>query len=162
MITLFTATNHDTNAILAMMKNFNQDAGYHFDETTSQKTLSTFLSNKDLGRLWLIQQHETTIGYIAIAFGFSFEHGGRDGFIDELFIKPQYRGQKFGTMTLSLMQSEAKKLGVNILHLEVEPENKIAYKLYQTQGFRDNDRLLMSKKLTNSSISNTRSLLASG
>jgi GNAT superfamily N-acetyltransferase len=33
------------------------------------------------------------LGYIVLAFGFSFETGGRNAFIDELYVAPEHRGK---------------------------------------------------------------------
>ncbi len=45
-------------------------------------------------------------------------------------------------------EEEARKLGVNAIHLEATRENAVAIALYRRVGFVDHERWLMTKKLT--------------
>lgn len=80
-------------------------------------------------------------------FGFSFEYGGRDAFIDELYLDKAYRGKGHGKAVLEQAAIEAKELGVKAIHLEVERHNASGRKLYTKSGFETSDRELMSKRL---------------
>ena len=88
------------------------------------------------------------LGYLAVTFGFSLEFYGRDAFIDELFIRPAFRGRGLGARALQSVEPECRALGVRALHLEVERDNAVGRELYRKQGFLDNERQLLSKRLT--------------
>jgi len=91
-----------------------------------------------------------TAGYAVIAFGFSLEFGGRDAFLDELFIVEACRGQGIGSAALSAVCAWARHEGLCALHLEVERDNKAAKALYTRTGFEDRSHYnLMSLHIAN-------------
>jgi ribosomal protein S18 acetylase RimI-like enzyme len=133
--------------ILSMMEDFYAIDTYPFNAALTEKNLKTFIDNPGLGRLWLISLQEKTIGYIVLSFGFSFEYGGRDAFIDEFYIHKDFRNKGIGKETLEYLCNKSMKLGVQSIHLEVENHNHIGNRLYLNQGFRSNNRTLLTKKL---------------
>jgi ribosomal protein S18 acetylase RimI-like enzyme len=86
-------------------------------------------------------------GYIVLTLGYSLEFHGRDAFVDELFVLPEYRHRDVGTQALPFIGQQCRLLGVHALHLEVERGNTAAQRLYRGLGFRDHDRYLMTKWL---------------
>jgi len=48
---------------------------------------------------------------------------------------------------MNFIEKKAQELGVNVLHLEVEQHSTVGSKLYRNRGFKDNGRILLSKKL---------------
>ena len=84
------ATEKDIPEILTMMEQFNSIDNYPFDKSKTNNNISDFLADTNLGRIWLVQNENIIIGYLILAFGYSFEHGGRDAFIDELFLKIRF------------------------------------------------------------------------
>ncbi|MFS4466819.1 GNAT family N-acetyltransferase [Maribacter sp. 2210JD10-5] len=133
--------------LLEMMRGFNAVDNYSFNPKITEQNLTDFLSNESLGRLWLISVEDKPIGYVVLTFGFSFEYGGRDAFIDELFIKERFRGKGIGTKTMEFILTEAKRLHINAIHLEVEKHNN-ANRLYKKLGFNSTNRELFVKRLT--------------
>lgn len=147
MIQFVQATTFDIQQVLHFMKGFYAIDGYSFDEVRAKRNIEKFIHNKQLGRLWLLQSEGTSIGYLALTFGFSFEYGGRDAFIDELYLDEAFRNKGFGTSILKQLDVEAKSLDVKAIHLEVERHNEGGKKLYKKSGFEANDRILMTKPL---------------
>ncbi len=137
----------DKRDVLEMMTAFNEMYGYDFDLTSREKNLQSFSSDEMLGRLYLIQLHNKKVGYLVLTFGFSFEYKGRDAFIDEFYIQKAYRKQGIGKLTMDFIETEAKRLGVHALHLEVEFDNKRANRLYLNKGYETNNRTLLTKKM---------------
>ena len=140
-------TKKDESEVIEMMTSFNKIDGYDFDSEIGKRNLLEFTSNEVLGRLYLIKFDWHNIGYIILTFGFSFEYKGRDAFIDEFYIKQDYRNKGIGKMTMDFIESESKKLDIKAVHLEVEPHNTNANKLYMSKGFESNGRALLTKKL---------------
>ncbi|MGB6460153.1 MAG: GNAT family N-acetyltransferase [Candidatus Acidiferrum sp.] len=141
------AASADEAALLRMMRNLaEQEPGaYFFDEPVVRGALQKFLANPDLGQAWVFFDGEIPVGYIVLTFGFSFEFHGRDSFIDELYLEPQYRGQRIGRRAMSFVEERARELGVNAIHLEVDEGNTPAEELYRRAGYDDNSRYLMTK-----------------
>ncbi|MGB5818062.1 MAG: GNAT family N-acetyltransferase [Saonia sp.] len=148
METLFTeAKDHDIPIILEMMGTFNAIDDYPFDPETRYKNLSELMGNPGLGSIFLIRNQECIIGYIVLTFGYSFEYQGRDAFIDEFFIKEDFRNRGIGKTTLGFIERASEKLGINAIHLEVENHNVNANSLYLNKGFIGNQRTLLTKKI---------------
>jgi diamine N-acetyltransferase len=147
MIELRLATEEDALTILKLMEKFYFIDNYPFNRETVQPNLKLLITNESLGRLWLIESKNEIIGYLALTFGFSFEYGGRDAFIDEFFIVEEFRGKGIGKTVLQLLEPLALEAGVQTLHLEVEPHNKAGNQLYLKSGFKGNDRILLNKAI---------------
>ena len=143
------AAAEDEQALLRMMRNLaEQEPGaYFFDELAVRGVLQKFLASPDLGRAWVFLDGETPVGYIVLTFGYSFEYHGRDSFIDELYIEPQYRRQGIGRRAMQFVEESACELGVNAIHLEVDQGNNPAAELYRRVGYEDHARFLMTKWL---------------
>jgi len=141
------AGEKDVPEILKMMEQFNSIDNYPFDKGQTKENLLLFLADQNLGRAWVIDSENLIIGYIILAFGFSFEYGGRDAFIDELFLKSEYRQKGIGKLAMDFIQDEAIGLGIKVVHLEVEKHNEKGAKLYRKKGYEDNGRVLLSKKI---------------
>jgi ribosomal protein S18 acetylase RimI-like enzyme len=143
------AVPEDEGALLRMMRNLaEQEPGaYFFDESVVREVLRKFLARPDLGQAWVFLDRETPVGYIVLTFGYSFEFHGRDSFVDELYIEPQYRRQGIGRRAMQFVEERARELGVNAIHLEVDEGNDAAAELYRRAGYDDHSRFLMTKWL---------------
>jgi ribosomal protein S18 acetylase RimI-like enzyme len=116
--------------------------------------LERVVADPSLGRLVVIRAAGSAAGYALIAFGFSLEYGGRDAFVDEIYLRAEYRGRGWGRRLLEFVEHETKRCGVGALHLEVARENAVALALYRQFGFDDHDRYLMTKQVAPESDSN--------
>ena len=96
-----------------------------------------------LGRIWLVRRQGEAVGYAALCFGYSIEFRGRDAFVDELFIVEAARGNGLGSRVLGMMKSEAARLGIVALHLEVARSNTNARQFYEKCGFRSRERYFL-------------------
>ncbi len=145
MLSFELATQETIPAILEMMEEFYAIDHYPFNKKKNHKNLQVFIDNPQLGRLWMIRKESHLVGYVCLAYCFSFEYGGRDAFIDEFFIKKDFRNQGIGQHTLEFLEKESPKLGVHSLHLEVEKHNEAGKKLYFNKGYSDTGRHLLTK-----------------
>jgi GNAT superfamily N-acetyltransferase len=71
-------------------------------------------------------------GYAMVAKSFSTEFGKPCIWIEDLYIKEEYRGSGIGSMFMDFI---TKKYTDCIYRLEVEEENERAVKLYEKSGF---------------------------
>lgn len=146
-ISLRGSTLVDIPSIQSLMEMYYQEDGYPFDKSLTQHNLSLFIQDTSLGQLLVATAENEIVAYIAVTLGFSFEFGGRDAFIDEVFVKPEWRGQGIGTLCLEAAFAWCQQAQVRKLHLEVEKNKPATYKLYQKLGFIDHNRHLMTKPL---------------
>ena len=118
-----------------------------FNESSAHTAFHQFLSLPAFGRIWLLYDDADLIGYIILTVGFSFEFRGHDSFIDELYIVPSHRNRGFGRQAMVFVEQQAREMGVNAIHLEVDPGNTSALELYRHTGYIDHERFLMTKWL---------------
>lgn len=137
----------DLDELLAMLDRFNRSQGYPFDATLARSALGELLARPELGRVYRIAQGAASVGYAALTFGWSLEWGGRDAFIDEIFVEQAARGRGVGRAALRALAAEAERLGVRALHLEVEAANEAAQALYRSEGFAGNERRILTRRL---------------
>jgi ribosomal protein S18 acetylase RimI-like enzyme len=148
-IRLEPAQREHADAFLAMMRSLEgADPGTTpFDEARRRMIFNEFVQDDTYGRAWLIFAGEKAAGYVVLTISFSFEYRGRDAFIDELYVEPDYRGQGIGRRAMELVEEVARELHVNAVHLEVSKGNDAALELYRRAGYVDHDRYLMTKWL---------------
>jgi len=148
MVELEIAAEPAAAAILDLMEQFYAEERYAFDREKARAALEPFLADAALGRAWLFRDGDAAVGYFVLTLGFSLEYGGRDAFVDEIFVSPSHRCRGLGRRALEVIDEACRELGVRALHLEVEKENLPAEELYRKGGFEDHDRRLMTKKFT--------------
>jgi len=146
MVGLGVAGPPDSEVLLDLMERFYAEAQYPFDREKARAALEPFLSDPALGRTWLFRDGDAAVGYFVLTLGWSLEYGGRDAFVDELFVSPSHRGRGLGRRALEAIDEACRELGVRALHLEVEKGNFPAAELYRQRGFQDHDRRLMTRR----------------
>lgn len=145
--TLKLAERADTDALLQLMREYYEFDHLHFDAPAARFALEKFIGNDALGKLWVICHAGETVGYLVLTLGFSFEFGGYDAFVDEVYIRESLRGQGIGKIALQTAEEACRTLDVRALHLEVERENTNAQALYRKVGFVDHARYLLTKHI---------------
>lgn len=137
----------DIDLAVAMMREFYAIDGYPIDAAKSHKLFTEFIDNESLGKAWLISSDGDIVGYVILTFVFSFEFGGKIAFVDELYISGRARGKGIGKDSVEFIKSEAVKLSLKMLYLEVEHHNTLAQKLYLSAGFETHNRKFMMYKI---------------
>ena len=134
------ATENDKTIVLEFVRQYHDYDNVPFDETITKSALKPLLGHTDAGRIWLIDLDGSTVGYIALCFGYSIEFGGCDAFVEEIYLLKEHRGKGAGRAVLEDVLSKARKLGVKALHLEVDRRNERARHLYSSLGFSLRER----------------------
>jgi ribosomal protein S18 acetylase RimI-like enzyme len=139
----------DEAELLRMMRHLaEQEPGkIQFDEAAARASLRKFRSLPAFGGVWMLCEGNKAVGYIVLTVGFSFEFHGHDAFIDELYVDAAYRRRGYGRKAVTFIEEQAREMGVNAIHLEVDRGNDSAFELYRRAGYTDHDRFLMTKWL---------------
>lgn len=132
----------DADTLVELARSFHREDGHPLD-AAGEAALRQIAQGEPFARAWLVRQDDQTLGYVIITLGFSIEYGGRDGFIDDLYLVPEARGRGLGRALLDFTLARAAELGIRTLHLEVETDNERATRLYRTAGFTETGRRLM-------------------
>jgi GNAT superfamily N-acetyltransferase len=94
--------------------------------------------------------HGKMVGVLMMSVMISLEHAGEVGWIDELFVRSDYRKRGLGQRLLSQAMGWAEARGLRALDIEVgerhEPEP--ATRLYEKQGFKRIQRARLTLALT--------------
>jgi GNAT superfamily N-acetyltransferase len=141
------ATLADIDLLLGWMQQLYATDHIVYDEQSARRALEELIGDSSLGQALLLVRDGEPVGYMILTLGFSLEFGGRDAFIDELFVAPEHRGQGIGRQALSWAADACRALGARALHLEVDHGNSGAQRLYRAEGFVDHDRYLMTRPL---------------
>jgi GNAT superfamily N-acetyltransferase len=147
-ITFRVATRADLDALLPLVQAYYEFDHLAFDERVARTALGNFIDDPTCGRVWFISVAGELVGYLILTLGYSIEYGGRDAFIDEVYIRESHRGRGIGQQALAFAEAQCQAFGVRALHLEVERSNSNAHALYRKVGFVDHDRYLMTKRLS--------------
>ena len=99
----------------------------HFTET-----FEAFLGGNPYGDAFVIEADGVTVGYGVLAYTWSQEAGGRVVWIEEIYIKEEYRSRGYGSRFVRYVLDE---IPAKRYRLETEPDNEKAAALYRRLGF---------------------------
>jgi diamine N-acetyltransferase len=139
------AVESDADVLLEFMRAYYALDGHGFDPVKARGALTGLLRDLNLGRAWMILDGDAAVGYVVLCFGYSLEWLGQDAFVDEFYLREEYRGRGWGRATMEFVEEAARAAGVRALHLEVVRENVSALKLYQKTGFHEHESTFLSK-----------------
>jgi ribosomal protein S18 acetylase RimI-like enzyme len=139
------ALESDADVLLEFMQEYYAFDGHGFDRDNARAALTALLRDANLGLGWLILDGDAAVGYIVLCFGYSLEWLGRDAFVDEFYLREEYRGRGWGRKTMEFLEEAARVAGIRTLHLEVVQENAAARQLYRKLGFAEHRSTFLSK-----------------
>ncbi|MFN8673466.1 MAG: GNAT family N-acetyltransferase [Candidatus Sericytochromatia bacterium] len=119
------------------------------ESITDEKIVSTinFLTeNTKNGEILLFSGNGIILGYTILIYYWSNEFGGQIIFIDELYVKNEYRGKKIGSKFLKYLFNK-KKDNFKAVFLEVFQSNNRAFDFYIKNGFVKNEGIYLKHVL---------------
>lgn len=137
MITINPMTKEYTGAVIDMMRVFyaSPAVSTNGSEEIFQNDVEQCINDSPYleGYVFIDGDNGNVAGYAMIAKSFSTEFGRQCIWIEDLYIKPEYRSTGIGTNFLSFIK---QKYSDSILRLEVEEENEHAVHVYRKSGFQ--------------------------
>lgn len=106
-------------------------------ESHFEKTLNEVEATSPFLRLYLLESNGAVAGYALLVLSFSNEAGGSTVWLDEIYIRSEFRGQGLGNRFFDFLEKEYAD--VARFRLEVEPDNEAAVRLYRRRGFKQLD-----------------------
>ncbi|HZK39325.1 MAG TPA: GNAT family N-acetyltransferase [Clostridia bacterium] len=112
---------------------------WHFAETFEE-----LMRSDTYTECYILERDNDIGGYVLLLKTFSQEAGGLTVWVEELYVKPNFRSAGLGTEFFRFLD---KNIFPNVkrLRLEVEKENKRAISLYKRYGFKTLDYMQMIK-----------------
>lgn len=137
----------DVDRLMPWLNEFCEHFDYRFSESQKRADVTRLLAQPQWGRIFLIMDRSSVVGYALIAFSFSLEYGGPTAFIDEFFIGAAGRGRGLGSQVLAFIEGFCRDNGLKAVLLEAEETNQRAAALYEKAGFAFHGRRLMTRVL---------------
>lgn len=147
MVSFRRAQENDREALVALCAAYRLADDQPPAAAEVRMAIDAALRGDPMIHLFLIERSGRNAGYLAITIGYSIEVGGRDAFVDELFVEAWARGQGIGTQALAFAEQVCAELDVKRVCMEVEHENPRARRLYEFLGFTAHSRTTLSKRL---------------
>lgn len=91
-------------------------------------------------------KNDKIVGYAMLAKSYSTEYGGMCVWIEDIYIKNEYRGRGIGSKFFEKLQDMYGDNSVRF-RLEVEPENERAVAVYEKCGYKKLPYMQMTKEL---------------
>ena len=136
----------DRACVLEMMRVFYASPAVlsNGSEEIFNKDIDACVSECPYAEGFMLQGDGEVQGYAMIARGFSTEFGKPCIWVEDLYIRQEYRGMGIGSRFFEYM--EERYPGV-IMRLEVEEENTRAVKVYKKSGFEVLPYMEMKKEV---------------
>jgi ribosomal protein S18 acetylase RimI-like enzyme len=144
-LTVTLATASDLPVLLEMMVDFNRLELIQWSPATGRAALERLLGDAALGVVGLARDGAEVAGYFVLTWGYDLEWNGRDALLTELYLREGRRGHGQARALLDEIEGIAKSHGAQVMHMLVRPENMVARRLYETNGFRVSPRLYLTK-----------------
>ena len=156
-VSLRRANKHDGPLLLTLIEEFCRVDQHVFDARRVSTALGPLLENDNLGVVYLVETEstsasgstgvqETVCGYVIITWGYSIESGGREGLIDEIYLRRP--GQGLGSALFPLLLDALAPFELKVMFLETERGNDRARRFYQHHGFVEDDSIWMSRGIS--------------
>lgn len=137
----------DLDQLVTLMAEFYAESDYPLGRERAAEAFRTLLADERLGRVWLLEVDGRPAGYFVVTLGYSMEYGGLDAFLDDLFVRGEFRHAGLGTRAVEAARAFCLERGVRALHLEVDRANAAAQRVYRKAGFESHDRQLLTLRL---------------
>ncbi len=146
-IEIIPADFDDAEILVEMIREFHEHEHIDFIDVNIRKLLIEIFSEKEYGQIFLVKSDEEFAGYFLLTYSFSFEFNGKYIFVDEIFIKENFRGKGLGKKCLKFIEEKSKQENISAIRLEVSRKNLRAMNLYKSIDFIDQNRDLLTKFL---------------
>jgi len=137
----------DADTFLEMARAFHHEDGHPLAPCAEAAILRMLEPGFTEGLVLLLVVDGRISGYGSLSFGYGIEHGGRETFLEDLYVVPAMRARGYGGLMCVALEDAAREAGCHAMHLEVMPGNR-AERLYRRIGFSDRGSMLLTKPLS--------------
>jgi len=126
----------DQDAVVALLA---AQMAEHRVRSETEKLSQVFcriLADEQYGFVLVARLHSEIVAVAYVVTILSVEHGGRTGWLEELYVTPNQRQRGIGSALLKGVIKLVRQLGLVALDLEVDADHQRAESLYARFGFR--------------------------
>ena len=135
-ITLATG-NHMAQLLALMSRRATEASGTpETDEAqiARQHALKPLLAGGPEGAVWLIGPPRAPLGYIVVTFGWSLALGGREAWVEDVFVRPSVRRRGIGREVLHAIATSLRQAEVRALNARLPAGAEVARSFCQSTG----------------------------
>lgn len=144
-VTIRAARVADSPDLLRLIRAYYRLDHIRFAPRTAAHALATLLRHPSLGRVWIMREGATAVGYVILTYNFDLEFGGIEGLVTDLYIDTAHRGAGLGQRALDLVDDCCRAHGIGMVELQVEVANAAARAFYRRIGFKQLSRVVMTR-----------------
>ena len=139
-------TESDRNIVTDMMRTFYHSSAVwtNGSEEIYHNDITACIGDSPYAEGFIFENEEEIVGYGMIAKSFSTEFGKTCIWIEDLYLKEDYRGEGIGSSFFAYLEKEFPH---TIMRLEVEEDNKRAVAVYKKNGFEILPYMEMKKEV---------------
>lgn len=137
----------DIETLLPLLRAYWDYDGIDYRDADVRRGLQELVDHPELGAAWLVELEARPVGYFILSWGFDLEFGGRHGWLTDLFLVPERRGQGLGRAVFRFVDQQLAAAGASCVELMVERDNQEAMAFYRKLGFAPADRVPMARWL---------------
>ena len=145
--TIRRAEGIDADAVIEMARAFHSEDGHPLQSCAEAAVLQMLEPGFAEGLVLLLIVDGEISGYGSLSFGYGIEYGGRETFLEDLYVVPALRTQGYGGLMCAALENAAREAGCYAIHLEVMPGNPAEH-LYRRLGYGDRGSKLLTKPLS--------------
>jgi len=135
MIEVRPARLHDRGELLVLFRAQYDEHAIVISDARIALGVDGVLSDARRGIIFVARDGELLIGFAGMTFLWSFEHGGKAAWLEELFVVPERRAHGIGGALIEAAIDKARSRGCLAVDLEVEASHARAANLYLRHDF---------------------------
>jgi len=112
-----------------------------------ERAFEQLIRSPERGGVWILECDATPAGLIVLTVMYAMEYGGLRGFVDDFYVRPQFRKQGLGGQALATVKAHCLARGIRALFVQTGPDNAIAQRVYKRAGFSDTSHVLFVQPL---------------
>ena len=149
MFTIRSIERGDFEEVLGMMRVFYASPAvlHKASDEILRQDIEDCLGDMPFIEGYVFEEEGEIAGYAMVAKGYTREYGGVCVWVEDLYMKPEFRRRGLGSQFFAFLEEEYKGKAVRF-KLEVEEENEAAIEAYQKNGYRISPYYEMTKEMS--------------
>ncbi len=128
------AKKEDYKALMDLYNGFVEEDRY---SNPGNDSFFKVLKSKS-GHIYVLQEGRELVGFVSFSIRTIVRYPKPIAEVDEIFVSEKARGKHYGKKLLKKAMSEAKRAGCYRMFIETAYKWKIAHKMYERLGFKNN------------------------
>lgn len=145
-VTVRRAAGIDADVVADFARAFHAEDGHPLSDAGVQALLLMLEPGFNDGLVLLVAMDGKACGYGVLSFGYGIEYGGPETFLEDIYVVPEQRSSRLGSILIGELERRARESGCKAIHLEVMPGNR-AESWDRRLGWGDRGSKLLTKAI---------------